>query len=137
MPSVFTSNELNTIGWSDLSPENLEAILGRSEVFIDDLIYKGKFKEHNQIHSFPRILHSGLEVSEKDERVLRGLCCVVFDEIKAVKDSSRYDLIKQGVRSITTPDVTESYCSVKEIEENKISNNYVKYLGFCLYTNAL
>ena len=39
MPSVFTSNELLGIGWSDYTPEDLEAILGRSEVFIDELKY--------------------------------------------------------------------------------------------------
>ena len=48
MPSVFTSNELLGIGWSDYTPEDLEAILGRSEVFIDELKYKGRFKESYQ-----------------------------------------------------------------------------------------
>ena len=50
MPSVFTSNELLGIGWCDYTPEDLEAILGRSEVFIDELKYKGQYKEKNQQH---------------------------------------------------------------------------------------
>lgn len=137
MPAVFTSNELNSIGWSDYTTEDLNAILERSEGFIDNLIYKGKYKERNQLHSFPRVLHSGLEISIKDERVLKSICCVVFDDIKSMQSSSRTDLIRQGVKSISTAGVSESYSSYEEIESNKISDNYVKYLGFCLLGDTL
>ena len=66
MPSAFTSNELLGIGWCDYTPEDLEAILGRSEVFIDDLKYKGHYKEEYQQHKFPRVLDTGYVV-EKDD----------------------------------------------------------------------
>ena len=73
MPSVFTSNELLGIGWSDYTPEDLEAILGRSEVFIDELKYKGRFKESYQQHAFPRVLGTGYVVEKEDERLKKAL----------------------------------------------------------------
>ena len=136
MPSVFTSNELLGIGWSDYTPEDLEAILGRSEVFIDELKYKGRFKESYQQHAFPRVLGTGYVVEKDDERVKKALCCVVYDLLKGLSiGSTRADLIRQGVKSITTPEVTESYGSLSEVKE--VSDNYVKYLGFCLFNGIL
>ena len=134
MPSVFTSNELNTIGWSDLSPEDLEAILGRSEGFIDSLKYKGQFKEQYQMHAFPRKLNTGYVVEKNDERVQKAICYVVYDYLKSLCDT-RTDLIRQGVKSISTGGVSESYGTIDEIKE--VSQNYVKYLGFCLFKGIL
>ena len=134
MPSVFTSNELNTIGWSDLSPEDLEAILGRSEGFIDSLRYKGQFKEQYQLHAFPRKLNTGYVVEKDDERIKKALCYVVYDTLKSL-GNTRADLIRQGVKSISTGGVSESYGSISEIKE--VSTNYVKYLGFCLFKSIL
>lgn len=134
MPSVFTSNELNTIGWSDLSPEDLEAILGRSEGFIDSLRYKGQFKEQYQMHAFPRKLNTGYVVEKNDERVQKAICYVVYDYLKSLCDT-RTDLIRQGVKSISTGGVSESYGTIDEIKE--VSQNYVKYLGFCLFKGIL
>jgi hypothetical protein len=48
---------------------------------------------------------------------------------------TRADLIRQGVKSITTAGVSESYGSLSEIKE--VSDNYVKYLGFCLLKRVL
>lgn len=136
MPSVFTSNELLGIGWSDYTPEDLEAILGRSEVFIDDLKYKGHYKEEFQQHKFPRVLGTGYVVEKDDERVKKALCCVVYDFLKVLSTGdTRADLIRQGVKSISTGGVSESYGSLSDIKE--VSTNYVKYLGFCLFRGVL
>ena len=136
MPSVFTSNELLGIGWSNYTPEDLEAILGRSEVFIDELKYKGQFKEEYQQHKFPRVLGTGYVVEKEDERVKKALCCVVYDYLKFQKiGTSKIDRIRQGIKSISTGGVSESYGSLSEVKE--VSDNYVKYLGFCLFNGIL
>lgn len=136
LPSVFTSNELLGIGWGDYTPEDLEAILGRSEVFIDELKYKGQFKEEYQQHKFPRVLDTGYVVEKEDERVKKALCCVVYDLLKGLSiGSTRADLIRQGVKSISTGGVSESYGLLSEVKE--VSDNYVKYLGFCLFNGVL
>lgn len=136
MPSVFTRNELLSIGWSNYTPEDLKSILGRSEGFIDNLKYKGKFKEKYQPHAFPRTLDTGYVIEKNDERILKALCCVVYDFLKYDNlGSSRIDLIKQGVKSISTGGVSESYGDIKDIKI--ISDNYVKYLGFCLFNGVL
>jgi hypothetical protein len=136
MPSVFTSNELLGIGWGDYTPEDLEAILGRSEVFIDDLKYKGHYKEEFQQHKFPRVLGTGYVVEKDDERIKKALCCVVYDFLKVLSTGdTRADLIRQGVKSISTGGVSESYGSLSDIKE--VSTNYVKYLGFCLFRGVL
>lgn len=136
MPSVFTSNELLGIGWCDYTPEDLEAILGRSEVFIDELKYKGRFKESYQQHAFPRVLGTGYVVEKEDERLKKALCCVVYDFLKVLSTGdTRADLIRQGVKSISTGGVSESYGSLSDVKE--VSDNYVKYLGFCLFNGIL
>lgn len=136
LPSVFTSNELQSIGWSNYTPEDLQAILGRSEVILDQLRYKGSYLTDYQQHAFPRELNTGYVVNEKDERVLKGLCCIVYDLMKGQSTgSARADLIRQGVKSISTGGVSESYGSISELRE--ISDNYVKYLGFCLFRGVL
>jgi hypothetical protein len=50
-------------------------------------------------------------------------------------DNTRADLIRQGVKSISTGGVSESYGSISELRE--ISDNYEKYLGFCLFKKVL
>ncbi len=136
LPSVFTSAELLSVGWSDYTPEDLEAILGRSEGFLDSLRYKGRYVEDYQCHAFPRKLNTGYVVDKKDERVLKALCCVVYDFLKSASvGDARADLIRQGVKSISTGGVSESYGSWTEVKE--ISENYVKYLGFCLFKGVL
>ena len=136
LPSVFTSNELLGAGWSNYTPEDLKAILGRAEVILDQLRYKGSYLEDYQQHAFPRELNTGYVVDCKDERVLKGLCCIVYDLMKGMSTgSTRADLIRQGVKSISTGGVSESYGSLSELQE--ISTNYVKYLGFCLFRGVL
>lgn len=133
LPSLFTSDELSAVGYSDYTSTDLEVILGRSEGFIDGLRYKGRFVEDYQAHAFPRELNTGYVVEKNDERVLKALCMVSYDLMANDKPNSREDLIKQGVKSITTAGVSESYGSYEDVERNKISQNYAKYLGFCLF----
>ena len=136
MPSVFTSTELNGVGWSDLSHEDVKAILGRSEGFIDDLRFKGQYVNEFQCHAFPRKLNTGYVVEKNDERVQKALCHIFYDLLKYNNTSSnRLDLIKQGVRSISVAGVSESYGTIDEVQE--VSQNYVKYLGFCLFKGIL
>lgn len=141
MPSVFTSNELNSIGWSEYTLEDLEAILGRSEGFIDSLRYKGQFKEQYQMHAFPRKLNTGYVVEKDDERIKKALCYVVYDTLKSLRTidpitgETPEDIIRQGIKSINTGGVSVSYGAIDEIKE--VSQNYVKYLGFCLFKGIL
>lgn len=138
LPSVFTQGELESVGYSSYTHEDLKVILGRSEGFLDELKYKGRFKEINQRHSFPRVLSTGYVVEKEDERVQKALCCIVYDILKSKSlGRSRLDLIRQGVKSISTGGVSESYGSLSEIKENEISKNYAKYLGFCLFKGIL
>lgn len=135
LPSVFTSNELLSIGWSNYTPEDLEVILGRSEVFIDQLRYKGRYVEDCQVHAFPRELKAGYVVEKDDERIKKAVCCIVFDLIKFKKYEKKVDRIRQGIKSINTGGVNESYGTIDEVQE--VSQNYVKYLGFCLFKGIL
>ena len=136
LPSVFTSNELLGVGLGDLTPGDIEAILGRSEDYLDSLRYRGEFLEDYQGHAFPRKLNTGFVVEKNDTRVLKALCYIFYDLLKSSSnDSNRTDLIRQGVKSITTADASESYGSLNEIKE--ISDNYVRYLGFCLFRGVL
>lgn len=138
LPSIFTSNELLMAGVDTFTPEDLKAILGQSEVFLDSLRYKGCFVEDYQSHAFPRKLGVGYTIEKNDERVQKALCCIAYDFMKqSALGSSRLDLIRQGVKSISTAGVSESYGDISEIEKNKISDNYVKYLGFCLFKGVL
>lgn len=134
LPSVFTSNELLDIGLGNLTPGDIEVILARSEDFIDNLRYKGEFLEKYQSHAFPRKLNTGYVVNKSDDRVQKALCSIFYDILKS-KGNSRKDLIKQGVKSISVAGVSESYGSIDEIKE--VSDNYVKYLGFCLFNGIL
>lgn len=136
LPSVFTSNELLGAGWSNYTHEDLKAILGRAEVILDQLRYKGSYLENYQHHAFPRKLNTGYVVDYKDERVQKAICCIVFDMLKGLSaGSTRADLIRQGVKSISTGGVSESYGSLSDVKE--VSDNYVKYLGFCLFNGIL
>lgn len=134
LPSVFTSNELLRAGLGSLTPEDINAILGRSEVFLDGLRYKGRFVEDYQSHAFPRKLGTGYVIEKDDERVQKALCCIFFDLLSSMK-SARADRIRQGVKSISTGGVSESYGTLDEVKE--VSENYVKYLGFCLFKGVL
>lgn len=136
LPSVFTSNELLGVGLGDLTPGDIEAILGRSEDYLDSLRYRGEFLEDYQGHAFPRKLNTGFVVDKNDSRVLKALCHIFYDLLKSSSNgSNRTDLIRQGVKSISVAGVSESYGSLSEIKD--VSENYVKYLGFCLFKKVL
>ena len=136
LPSVFTPGELLGVGWSDYTPEEIEAILGRSEVFLDNLKFKGRFKERFQQHAFPRVLNTGYVVDKNDERVLKALCSIFYDYMRNQKiGTKKTDRIRQGIKSISTGGVSETYGSLSEIKE--VSDDYVKFLGFCLFNGVL
>lgn len=139
LPSLFTSDELSAVGYSDYTPADLEVILGRSEGFIDGLRYKGKFVEEYQAHAFPRKLNTGYVVSKYDERVQKGVCMVAYDTMLFMKEekTGRYEAIKQGVKSISTAGVSESYGSFKEVESSKVSPKYKEYLDFVLFNKVI
>ena len=134
LPSVFTSNELLRAGLSNLTPEDINAILGRSEVFLDSLRYKGCFVEDYQSHAFPRKLGTGYVIEKNDERVQKALCCIFFDLLNSSK-STREERIRHCIKSISTGGVSESYGTLDEVKE--VSENYVKYLGFCLFKGVI
>ena len=134
LPSLFTSDELSKVGYGDYTDSDLEVILGRSEGFLDTLRYRGSFSEEYQAHAFPRKLDTGYVVEKNDVRVLKGLCSIFYDYLLAnTSNGSREELIRQGVKSISTAGVSESYGSYAEIEKSKISLNYQKYLDFVLF----
>lgn len=138
LPSIFTSNELLEAGVDTFTPDDLKAILGQSEGFLDSLRYKGCFVEDYQQHAFPRKVGADYVIDKDNERVQKALCCIAYDFMKQQKlGTSRIDLVRQGVKSISTAGVSESYGDISEIEKNKISDNYVKYLGFCLFKGVL
>ena len=82
------------------------------------------------------MLGTGYVVEKEDERLKKALCCVVYDFLKVLSTGdTRADLIRQGVKSISTGGVSESYGSLSDVKE--VSDNYVKYLGFCLFNGIL
>lgn len=138
MPSLFTSVELSSVGYNNYTDTDLEVILERSEGYIDNLRYLGSFVEDYQAHAFPRKFGTGYVVEKSDERVLKALCLIAFDYLKASNDDSveRTTLIRQGVKSISTAGVSESYGDLSEVESNKVSKHYESYLGFCLFNRV-
>ena len=136
LPSVFTSNELLRAGLSNLTPDDIKAILGRSEGILDHLRFKGQFVEEYQAHAFPRKLGTGYVIEKNDERVQKGLVCIFYDLLKgSYANGSREERIRQGIKSISTGGVSESYGTLEEVKE--VSENYVKYLGFCLFKGVI
>ncbi len=143
LPSVLTSTEILGLGVDNYTSDDLEAILGRVEGYLDGCIrFKGQFGKEYQAHAFPRVFPDGYVIEKNDERIKRALCCIFADYAKALKaeNTARLDLIRQGVKSINTGGVSESYgdvSDIEEIEDNMISKNYVKYLRFCLFNRVL
>lgn len=137
--TLYTNMELKTINYDALSVSDKTIFLDRAESFLDssEMPYKGSYQEPYQQHAFPRVLGTGYVVEKDDERVSKAVCCVVYDLLKSEtsSSSSREDLIRQGVKSISTGGVSESYGTLEEVKT--ISDEYVKYLGFCLFNGVL
>ena len=137
--NLYTNMELKTINYDALSVSDKTIFLDRAESFLDssEMPYKGSYKEQYQQHAFPRVLGTGYVVEKNDERIQKAVCCVVYDLLKSETSgsSSREDLIRQGVKSISTGGVSESYGTLEEVKT--ISDEYVKYLGFCLFNGVL
>lgn len=140
MQALYSQKELDLVSYSNLSDADKLIYIERAELFVDDIYtlpYKGSFVTQNQQHAFPRKLNTGFVVDKNDTRVLKAICCVFYDLLKVSVIGSRKDYIRQGITSIKTADVTENYGSMDSIEENEITRDYVKYLGFCLIDGIL
>jgi hypothetical protein len=130
MPSIFTSKQLEKVGWDNLSTTDKEALITQAEAYIDSLRYKGKYLVEGQEHQFPRIIND--ITIEVNERVKKALTCIVYDLIES-SISSRYDLQKQGVKSISTGGVSETYKENTEL----VSDNFKVHIGKYLFRGVL
>ena len=133
MPSIFLRNELSTIKWGEITPDDKNALISRSGAFLDSLKYKGTYKEPYQINKFPRIMPGGLIV-EVNDRVKKAQVCVVYEMLSNQVDS-RYQLQTSGVTSMNLGGVSESY-EITKLEEIK-SRHYKKYLEPYLFKGVL
>lgn len=136
MPLIFTSKQLESIKWVDIPSLDKEVLLTQAVAYMGTLRFRGRYKEDGQEQPFPRKIQNketgGWYVVEVNDNIRKALACIVFDILKN-QSSSRYEYRKQGVKSISTGSVSESY--TEEVKE--VSDNYKKYIGKYLFRGVL
>lgn len=122
MPTLFLSSELAEIDWVNVSDSDKGVLLNKAEDFLDNLLYEPNAEE---ITSF-----------ETDKN--KAECCIIFDLLQMqAQGNERIALIRQGVKSINTAGVSESYGDYSDVKNNSgISDSYKKYLWRYLYNGV-
>jgi hypothetical protein len=136
MTAVFASKQLSDAGYTNLPDEDKMSFVGQAEDFIDDfnsIRYRGDSVEDYQVHAFPRKL-GGRIIEKTDTRVQKALAYIIFDKVK-FEENSRKKQIEQGVKSMNLDGQSESYVGLNELVE--VSDNYERYLGFCMIQGCL
>lgn len=131
MPSIFLSSELLEVKWKEVPDSDKNALISRAEGVIDCERFMGSYVEPYQEHAFPRII-CNRTVSEQQTCIKQAICYIIYD-ILSYKQNGRAGLIKQGVKSISTGGVSESYAeNVKEI-----TDKYKVFLKKYLFNGVL
>lgn len=134
MPSIFLSNELSTIGWDNVTPDDKNTLIERSGAFLDNKHrYKGSYKEPYQINQFPRIMPNGLIV-EVNDRIKKAQVCVVYEMLFNEKDTL-YNFRSDGGTSMNLGGNSQSY-ETEKFEEIK-TRYYLKYIEPYLFKGVL
>lgn len=116
IPSIFLSTELVAIGWDKVSQGDKEVLIARSGAFLTSLDYDTNKIDDAFIDS-----------------IKKAQVCVIYDILASIQ-SSRYELRKQGVKSINSGGVSESYTDEK-VEE--VSNRYKQYIEKYKFTGVI
>jgi len=123
MPTLFLSSELAEISWSNISTPDKSVLITKAEDYLNDLRYEANVED----------IEGYSDAKNKAE------CCIIFDLLlNQTQGSSRMMLIRQGVKSITTAGVSESYGTYADIQGNEsgISDSYKKYLWRYLFNGV-
>ena len=132
IPTLFTASELESVKWSELSDDDKRVLINRATSFIDGLHYLGKYCEEGQSHAFPRIIND-MVITADDEDVKFAAVCYIFSILDTSVDA-RYKLQKQGVKSWSSGDESESYELGSKYAPESI-NLFKGYLSSYLYDN--
>lgn len=106
MPTYFLSEELTKINWSSTSDSDKQVLLTEALSEINNLQFDGYKVVESQQDAFPRNICR--EVIQTPNEVKKALCVLVY-EFKRDKTSARKELQRDGVKSISTGGVTETY----------------------------
>ena len=135
LPTIFTTAELNKIGWETLSNSDKMVYLLRSCDYIDMMRYRGRKYEIGQLRAFPRIIDN--VYFPIIENIRLATASMVFHLIETDKDV-RYSLQKQGVTSIKSGDEAETYDLGKASATDSASYKlFSSYLSPFLYNGVI
>lgn len=101
--TFYLSSDAVRVSWESLSPEDQEALLARSLLFIEMLPYVGFKSDPEQVLSFPRSGQKEVPEDVKRAQIIEAVSD--FDE-----DTVKYRSIRQnGIRSFTIGGLTEMF----------------------------
>lgn len=123
IPTLYLSTELAEIKWSELSDADKEVLLNKSIDYINRLQFDGDKVSQGQQNAFPRIICR--DVIETPYEVKKAICRLVYD-IKNNATNERKKLQRDGVKSISTGGVSETY--VDDLDSKSVISKEIKQL---------
>lgn len=122
MPEMYMSAELQSVNWANYTESDKSVLIKRAEDFLNSLLYE---EDVDDIEGFA-------EAFDNAE------CAVIFDLLQMqTQGAERLNLMRQGVKSITTAGVSESYGDYAEAKANSgVSDSYKKYLWRYLFNGV-
>lgn len=128
MPTLYLSDELAEIKWDVLTESDKQVLLNKSIDFINTLQFDGDKVSQEQQDEFPRIICR--EVVQTPYEVKKALCVLVY-EFRSNATNSRKRLQRDGVKSINTGGVSETYSD--NVGNDVVSREYKQILSNWLY----
>lgn len=111
----YLGNLITGQAWGNYSPKDKERALCEATVKIDALSFRGRKSQQDQSREFPRYPDSLVP-----EAVMRACCHEALSILQDTKDKAgqeREAAIRQGVKSISIGDVSESYAEAAELRK--------------------
>lgn len=112
------------VGYEGLTDEHKELLIEKAVVDIDSQLYVGRKVSSKQANAFPRIINGTNTLIPPSLKY--AVASYVIRELK-VSNSKRLQLQAEGVTSIDTSGVKESY------KEEAVDNSWKGYLRSYLY----
>lgn len=103
---LFTPDELDKVGWSELSDTDKSVLLTRATNYIDTFAFRGKPSSSEQDLKFPRVINKvDVGIPLQIKKCTAHLVFLYLED----KKSSRKQLQKDGVKRVSAGKVTEEY----------------------------
>jgi hypothetical protein len=131
MSTLYLSDELAEIKWDDTTPSDndKQVLLNKALKRINALQFDGYKVSQDQQNEFPRVICR--EVVQTPEDVKEAICRLVY-EFRNNTTSQRKKLQRDGVKSINTGGVSETYVDGLE-SKGSISKEVKQLLNNWLY----